>query len=194
MTVHLIEQGVKLEYGTPTAPHSMLIPINEISVLGTDQTDTSVLAWDASNKNLEDMVNELVTTFLAFFPIGTFFSIATLLITDPEDEALVPAFSWTLTGMEGEAISPGWYTAVEWTISFRSLDNNVSKLVFLDAGSFDNFNKIISLTGETALAAVIAEYMSLTNGWAARDNTRPATWTQATRTLNEKLRRAYRMV
>lgn len=193
MTIHAVEQAIKIEYQSADAPHVMILPINTLVGIGDDESDTLVNNWDATTQDIGGMVSALRAVLVPFFPATVNLLRATLLVTDPEDEALVPAFSWALSGGEGTALTPGWSKAVEWTISFRSEDNNVSKLVLLDAASFDNFSKITDLTGETALAALIAEWTDTANAWAARDNTRPATWTQATRTLNEKLRKAYRM-
>jgi hypothetical protein len=97
------------------------------------------------------------------------------------------------TPIVGAASTPGWTRAVELTHTFRTEDGGVSKLVLLDCGSFNLWNKQVDPTGSADLLAVIAEWTNPANCWAGRDTTRPAAFVQLTKTLNEKLRRAYRM-
>jgi hypothetical protein len=103
-----------------------------------------------------------------------------------------PVKSKTL-GIAGTGTGGGWYKAVQATWSIRAANFSEMKLVFLDANSADDYDKIENFVGLTAVTAVMAILSADTNGWSSRGNSKPTTLTQITYTLNEKLRRSYRM-
>jgi len=103
----------------------------------------------------------------------------------------LPVNSGTFTGMEGTAAVPGWTKAVQLTMTVRSTLFGIAKYVFLDAASGDNYNPI--RTPDSSMTNMLTVLNDVTNGWAARDNGRPENFLGLTKTLNEKLRKAYRM-
>jgi hypothetical protein len=69
----------------------------------------------------------------------------------------------------------------------------IAKIVMLDFRSNGDFATVRSLPGSGDLFDLDAQFTDETHAWAAADNTRPKTFLGAFRTLNEKLRKAYRM-
>jgi hypothetical protein len=101
-------------------------------------------------------------------------------------------FSGTLTGV-GSAPTPGWYKAVQKTFTFRTNEFGTSKLVLLDAASFNTFNKQTTLSSGGP-EDLLRDYLGSADGWLlGRDGGKPTTFLQIAVTLNEKLRRSYRM-
>lgn len=191
----LFPAAVKVEYDTPYAPHTMILPTNAVNVavppaLATTTVDT----WAGATVPLGTMVTDLVTLLAAFYTSGTMFRLATLLKINspPADQTPIPLFSWTL-GIPGTTVSATWAKAVQQTLTFRTAEQGTSKLVMLDALSFNEFERLVDLTAIPSLQAIVDEWTASTNGWAGRDTSQPVIFMQATRTLNEALRRAYRM-
>jgi len=191
----LFPAAVKIEYDSPYAPHTMILPIAEPNTavppaLATTTVDT----WAGGTIALGTMVTALVDVLKAFYTAGTVFRIASLLKINlpPADQTPIPLFSWGLN-IPGTSVSTTWNKATQQTLTFRTAEGGQSKIVMLDHVSFNDFNKIIDLTGQAALQAIVDQWTADTNGWAGRDTSRPLNFLQAAKTLNEALRKSYRM-
>lgn len=178
---------VKIEYFSGFGPHSMIIPTLEYNV-----DDQLFDVWSGSPIAASDMIENLVTLMLPFFPNTVTFNNYSIFTQATATSDPVPVKSGALTAMVGSNVTPGWTKAVEQIITVRSTVGGICKLVFLDMASGNNYGKVVSLSGEVALNDLFEEWSGLSNGWSARDNGRPATFLQMTKTLNQKLREAYR--
>jgi hypothetical protein len=68
------------------------------------------------------------------------------------------------------------------------------KMVLLDVALVDGFDPKGSLGAlNTDEGNLMTQFMATTNGWASRNDLRPATFRRATYKLNDALRRRYRM-
>jgi len=194
MANSLFPAYIEYEYTTPFAPHSGILPLGFTPDFDPDPLLTSIETWDGGTISLHTMAANMINALSNYYDEGTSFtlySVWTLETTtsDPvyrETSRFAPAIA-------GGGSDIGWSKATQLTHSFRTVDGGISKLVCLDAGSFENFDVQIDPTGSADLLAVIAEWTDEGNAWAGRDTTRPATFLQLSKTLNEKLRRAYRM-
>lgn len=182
---------VRIEYHSSFGPHVMIIPTNEAVSLTVPFASLEIQAWDSSNRNLDDMVNELVTAMLPRFPGSVEFDNYTFFSQPTPDDLPIPIGSTDLAGA-GSATTPGWYKATQETIIFRDTASNIAKLVLLDFASGNNFEKY-SNPVTIGVDVIATAFMDESNGWRSRKNFRPATFLKRTATLNEKLRRAYRM-
>jgi len=183
---------VRIDYASAFGPHSMTIPTldwNDISSTGGHGTfDTH----DSSSIDAVEMVEALVDVLVPFFPdTVTFTDWRVFNKVDPEAPS-IPVDGALLTAKEGTKASPGWSKATQLTFSWRTEGFHPSKLTLLDYGSAGDFAKILDLTA-TVVANLDAEYTADSNGWAGRDGLRPNQFVSGTCTLNEKLRRAYRL-
>jgi hypothetical protein len=79
------------------------------------------------------------------------------------------------------------------TVNFRTSLFGKAKLVLLDFSALDDWSKVRTLPGSGALFDLVGEFTASTNGWQGQDNGQPTTFVSVTRTLNEKLRRSYRL-
>lgn len=182
---------IQIEYTSAYAPHIMTLPVNTITPNLGAPLSSQIEAWDTSLVDWTTMVDALVAEFQPRFPNTVTFDRATLwnqpLSTD------LPFFVGSYSvSLVGTLAVPGWAKATQETISARDTAGYVAKLVFLDVGTTNTFDKQVTLVaaGITDLWDV---WTSETWGWSSRAGNRPATFIQTSRTLNESLRRAYRM-
>lgn len=185
---------INLEYTTSFGPHNAILPLRDTPIFDDDPELTTVENWDGAQMPLSDMVVTLVTALAEYFlPADAFTSYTVWTLATPTSD---PVFAQTLRfdpPIVGTGATIGWQKATQLTHTFRTDLGGVSKLVMLDAGSFNAWNKQVDPTGSADLLAVIAAWTDNANAFAGRDGGRPSTFMQLTKTLNEKLRRAYRM-
>lgn len=192
MAPNALDPGfVDIQYHSEFGPHNMILPVNTPNVVSPDGFDSTIDTWDAGTINWRAMTEALVTLMADQMPISVNFDFATLWyqLTPTSDPGFVDNFTLDIAGT---AATPGWYKAVQHTIVAYDTDGNIAKLVLLDAGSGNTFDR------ETDPAAagyddLLTEWFLSTNGWSSRFGARPATFRSGFKTLNEKLRRAYRM-
>jgi len=181
---------IKLEYHSAYAPHVALWPTRGLDIIEGDPITSTIADWGAGQVLWTDMVDDLVAALADLVPATVIFDRATLFNVTGIDDDPQPIATYVVD-VPGTEAAPGYTQAVQLTMVFRTTDFNISKVVLLDMASFDAFDKVISLAGQPALTAIADVWTSVTNGFAGRDNARPATFVAATKTLNEKLRRSY---
>jgi hypothetical protein len=186
---------VDVEYTSVYGPHAMRLPIRAEPDFDADPTLTQLEMWDLTPRSLFDMVTDLVTALAAYYPATTDFQLYSVwtLATPTSDPVFRQVSRFGVSPISGSGTSVGWDKATQLTHTFRTSGGGVSKLVALDAGSFNAWNKQTDPTGSADLLAVIAEWTSGAAGWAGRDGFQPTTFLQLTKTLNEELRKSYRM-
>lgn len=183
----------------PASPSPAFVRINYHSPFGFHTMQIPTLAWDSGNfatwaagvVDDSTMIEDLVTLMLPFFPEGVIFDNWLIFSQPTPEDDPVPVAAGLFVLFEGTAALPGWTKAVQETITIRSTNFGVSKLVFLDAASGNSFEPITVPDG--SMTALLNEIGDTSKGWSAQDNGRPATFIKLSKTLNEKLRRAYRM-
>lgn len=185
---------VKLEYTSDFGPHVALLPLRAAPAFDPDPSLTTIENWALANVNLEDMITTLVNAMADFYTPAdafTLYSVFTQLTATAD-----PVFRETLrfaTPIVGTSASTTWRKASQLTATFRTSLGGISKLVMLDALSFNLWDIQVDPTGSADLIALINEWTQDISAWAGRDGGQPTTFLQLTKTLNEKLRKAYRM-
>jgi len=181
----------QLNYHSEFGPHVARIPTlgwtDEPSIHAAGTFDT----WDVGSVDAFDMIEAYVDACLPFFwPTTTFDNFIIYTQPDPDDDPQ-PRASLVFTGKDGTDSGTTWSKAVQRTLNMRTTNFGLAKYVFLDAASGNNFDRI-NAAGSDILAFI--NVVNNTNyGFAGRDNGRPNAYIGVTTTLNEKLRRAYRM-
>ena len=171
--------------------HVATLPVNTISPDFVSPTSSTIEAWDSSSVNWVDMVTALVDLLADRFPVDYDFLRASL--WDRPTPADLPTFVGTVSlATPGTVATPGWNKATQETITARDTGGYIAKLVLLDMASTNNFDEQVTLTG-AGLADLFDEWQAMTNGWSSQAGFRPNSFIKATRTLNEKLRKAYGM-
>jgi len=153
----------------------------------------SVDDWASSIAPVAAMVDALVGALLDIMPTTVVFDnyIVYTFATPTSDP--VPRAQKAFVAIDGDVADPGWTAAVQTTITWRTEEFGLAKIVMLDSASADDFSKITNLADSAALDAIDGEFTAVSNGWSGRDDARPQTFVSQTKTLNEKLRRAYRL-
>jgi hypothetical protein len=148
--------------------------------------------WDSGSIDLDDMVNALIDLFVPFYPATVAWDNYVVYVYDLVTAPPVPLASGSLTQV-GTAVSPGWSKAVQDTLTWRTNLFGLVRIVMLDCASAGDFDKHTDIPTGSPIEALNAEFTADSNGWSGQDNGQPATYLGSTRTLNEKLRRSYRM-
>lgn len=183
---------VQINYSSEFAPHSMEIPTLNASVAILDSSSWNFLVPGGDTLDVDTSVKGLVNLLKTQFPASVHFDNYVLFSQPDPDLPATPVFSGEL-GIAGTFVTPGWYKAVQFTMTFRTNEFGIFKLVLLDVGSANNFNKETSLVSGEGFD-LIRDYITATDSWIlGRDGGKPQTFLQLAKTLNEKLRRSYRM-
>lgn len=148
--------------------------------------------WTAGTTDAPTMIEDFVDLLLPFYPATVEFDNVIVFSQPTPADDPVPVASLVFTGKIGTQATPGWTKAVQLTMSVRSTNFGVAKYSFLDAASGDTFDPI--RVADTPMQNLLDEVGDTSLGWSAQDNGRPNVFIGLTKTLNEKLRKAYRMV
>ena len=184
---------VRIDSTSAYGPHSMTIPsVPVIAAVGGGSPYVFDLRGAAIDVPVAGAVEDFVDVIKTLFPASYTFLSWTLFTQADEDAKPLPVEAGNLN-VAGTHAGTGWDKAVQYTITWRTDTFGIFKLVLLDAESGNVFDKVTNLTGETELSA-INDYVTDDVTWiAGRDGGRPNTFLQVAKTLNEKLRRSYRM-
>lgn len=180
-------------YTSDYGSHRMTLPVREWSPGGGTNDSGTILAWDESDRDAEAMLVELLEVIATQFPVTVAFNSYTIYTKDSPTAPSQPVFSHLITpAVAGTDETPGWTKAVQNTWTIRCDDFSIFKLVLLDSSSNDEFDPFLE-ADNPGVSDVMDVLNAVTNGWQSRQNGRPQTFLQISTTLNEKLRRAYRM-
>lgn len=184
---------VRIDYTSIHGPHSMTLPsVPVIAAVGGGAPYTFDLRGAAIDVPVKGAVEDFVAIIAEFFETTTTFVAWTLYTQADADATPLPVQADNL-GIDGTAATTTWDKAVQVTFTWRTDAFGIFKLVFLDAVSNNNFDKATNFDIDTATEA-LHDYVTADVTWlAGRDGGRPNTFLQRAKTLNEKLRRSYRM-
>jgi len=179
-----------LDYHSAYAPHVQLLPIKGIQIDTADPHASEIDTWDGGAISWVTMTDAMVALFADRYPATVHYDRATLWSKPTEEDLplFIDAYNMDVVGTVG---TPGYTKAVQETIMARDTGGNIVKLVFLDMASTNNFDKQLTLAA-AGITDLFAEWTAETNGWASRAGLRPSVFSQATRNINEKLRREYK--
>lgn len=183
---------VKIDYTSRFGPHSMSLPcVPILTGPAGGAGDQFQLRGAALPVEVDGAVKDFVAILKPFFPsTTTFINYTCYQLDDPEGPAR-PVISAPLN-IVGTDTSSGWDKATQRTWTFRTDEFGTFKLVFLDVRVAD-FDKVSTFVEGTVTGNLI-DYVTADVTWlAGRDGGRPNTFLQLAMTLNEKLRRSYRM-
>ena len=146
----------------------------------------------AIDVNAQDSIEDFVNLLKVFYP-STYTFIDYVLFSQPAPEDVPVPVESNVLSIAGTNIGGGWAKAVQETWTWRTTEFGIFKLVMLDAVSDNSFDKLTNISGSAPHEA-LSDYVTADVTWiAGRDGGRPNTFLQIAKTLNEKLRRSYRM-
>ena len=179
---------VRINYTTAFGVHSMTVPTVPVFLDGAtwkftlrdEVTPTSVLTEITAYVNLLKVFFNATTTFVDFI----------LYVQDSPATTPVPFYSATLA-IVGTSGATAWAKAVQRTWTFRADDFGLFKLVMLDVPN-DGFDRVTA-TQAGAQTSLKNYIIGANTPIAARSGGKPTVFLQFVDTLNDKLRKAYRM-
>jgi len=185
--------SVAINYSNSYGRHKMTIPLNEWSPVSGGHIAGTNLAWDETQVDTDTMINGLVDLLKVFQPTDCTFTDYTISTYASFTDPGVPKVSKPIvTGVgTGGAVIP----ATQATYNFKTTGFKPFKIVLLDTRVSSDFGPLKSLVSpanddEIALRDFIIDDA---NAFMGRQNEQPAVLTQVTYTLNEKLRKSYRL-
>jgi hypothetical protein len=190
MANSLFPSFVRLFYHTLYAEHVQTLPTRQWSqgLL----TYGLFLDWNGIGRAADDMIEDLANKAKVVVPSTTVFDYFEVW-NYPDEDSLPQPVATKVLSIAGTSSATGWSEAVQQTFTLRTTDFGIFKFILLDAVTDNFFGKVALADFTTDYNNLMSELMSMDNGWSGRDNARPAIVKGATITLNEKLRREYRL-
>lgn len=183
---------VQIRYQSAYGLHTATVPTREYTPGITPDILGTFPRWsDDAPVDADDMIQFLVDALADGFHTTATIIDATI-FNQPDPDLPATPTGFLLLGEVGTNASTAWRKANQMTLTFRTTLYGTAKLVTLDTphSSYDRF-----VAGDAAawVAALAGVFMNTAYAWSGRDGGRPAQWLQGTVTLNERLRRAYKM-
>jgi hypothetical protein len=185
--------SIALRYHNNFAPHVMTIPLNAWSPISSGHDAGTNLAWDGSQVDTLTMVDGLLTKLLPFFYTDTHFDNFTIYTYADPDAPARPVVDIGLTDEVGSGAT--YIPATQANYMFRTGGFSYLRLTMLDVAASSQFLPVSSfpLPGYATTVALANYIIDDANAFRGRDNTQPQFLKKITYTLNEKLRRSYRL-
>ena len=170
----------------------MILPTNEWEG-GVDGTNLLGFFTNhvPSSRAGHSMVIGLLEVLDNFLPDTTSFLRATVYTLTSPTAIPTPRVGMALTQV-GEVAAPTQFKAWQHTYTFRTDTNTIFKLVLLDADTSTDQDKLIAPVPAN-VQDVIDELVDPNNAWRGRSGGRPNLFLQVSYTMNERLRKSYRM-
>lgn len=182
---------VRIYYQSAFGPHVATIPTRQWVSDGPGQPG-HYEAWNLSAVDASDMVNAMIDAMLPQFLATTTITHFTIHNYPVIDNPPVVVWQEFVTGKVGTLVETGQAKAVQYTMSIRTADFGLLKLVYLDTPAQNVWGNVIGMSARDTDA--FTEITANTNAWAGRDNSQPVVFSNITISLNKRLRRRYNMV
>jgi hypothetical protein len=183
---------VRINYQSAYSIHTMTIPtVPYIPPSLGNTTGDFDLRGAAVDVNAGPTLSTFVNLLKVFFKPTVTFVDYTIFTKDSPTAPATPRYTGAL-GIAGTSTQTAADKAVQKTTTFRCDDFSIFKLVFLDSPAAD-FNLFRNSPPDAAWTALINHVTADVSWIASRKGGRPVTFLQSAATLNEKLRRSYKM-
>lgn len=191
MANSLFPSFVRLFYHTAFGLHTQTVPtLRWVDTYGTNGKG-GYLNWLDVEIDAVDMIEALVDELKDFQPATGIYDSA--IIYDMFDEVSTPnpvaQIDLAVTGTAVTADVP----ASQATLTIRTEAFGLFKLEWFDATPSADFLPLRALPGSGQPLDLFNVITDTDWAWAGRDGSRPATFIQVSYTLNEALRKAYRL-
>jgi len=183
---------VRIESASAYAPHVMTIPSVPLIAAVGDAPPYFDLRGAEIDVNVDTAINDFVDLLRPLFKSTYHWSSYTVFEQAGVGDEPVPVWSAALTQV-GTSAETREDKAWQQTFTFRATDFTLYKLVLLDSPPAYGSERQVNISTNVNYEALRA-YIVANETWiASRGGGRPNTFLQLSSTLNEKLRRSYRM-
>lgn len=194
MTEYGLEPAfIKLDYASVFGAHAHLLCTKDWIPTSVSGTMGSYLDWNGTPRDAEAMIDDLVALLAALQKPESSYNLATIYTKAGAGAPALPVASKTLAVVGTSGLTTH-AKALQMTMNMRTTGIQPSKIVFLDVPHpATDFNKIPPISWGSPESAIFAELALDGNAWAGRDNTQIKDRVSITWTLNEALRKQYKM-
>lgn len=182
---------VEISYHSVYAPHKMRIGLTGINNIGASADTLTATAWDASTPLILDMVVNLVAEMTPRYPASSAFDSCSIFSQPLATDLPLFVGAFDVSSI-GTAATPGWFAATQESINMRDSLGFMAKLSLMDFASGDDFGKYLNAF-TIGVDGIFAELSSSANAWMSQAGNQISSFISRTATLNEKLRRSYRL-
>lgn len=179
-----------IQYSSPKSIHTMRIGTRAWVEPAGGNVYGSYLDWDDTPVAADSMIDSLITALVAAYPDTHNFINATIYTQASPSADALPRMTYPINE-PGTIATPDWWEAVQGTFNFRDTDFTSMKLTLLDCDSENLFGKLVAVSAVARWDAIADAITNTGAAWSSRNGFQPVTVLSFTRTLNEKLRRAY---
>jgi len=191
MALHsLYPSFIQIQEHSAYGRHIRTLPTLQWNSLGGTNGFGGYEAWDSSDRDADDMVQEFCTAAKELFPTSYHFD-SYIIYNYPSADAAPQPVKTNTIAIAGTVASPGINKATQQTWSYFDSGFNTFKVVLLDVDCGSNFEPLYPAdlnADQTAFADVLA---SVNNAWASRAGLVPTVLRKVTSKLNDKLRAEY---
>lgn len=184
---------VRIFYHSAFGVHTMTRPTRAWSVPAGGFLHGSFLDWADTPRDADDMIKDFVNTLAPLFSTDVSFD-NYIIYTQADAESFPLIVNLGDLSIDGTSVADVQEKASQATYSFLDTEGKKAKIVLLDnavGASFEPKGSYGALSADEQDMAI--EFLSSGNGWASRNDARPNIFRQATFTLNDGLRKRYRM-
>lgn len=183
--------SVVIDYHSIYGAHKMTIPTLEWFAVGFTGGLGGYAAWDASARDGEDMINELVDVIKIYHLTTTLFDQATIYTMDTPTSPNIPRASVPLTQTGAKGAS-NFAAAFSTTFNFKTAGNRDFRLVLLDTPlGTGGIAPILPASFDAGVLAVATAVELVSNAWSGRDDTHVNILRKITFDLNDELQKQY---
>jgi len=138
------------------------------------------------------MIDDLITLMAEFYPTTVVFDSWTIYTRTGYPNPWQPRVQKNVA-VAGTVAVPGLNQAMQATWTMKTAEFNILKIVMLDVATLNSVTKITSATASADQIAFLDALKDDAQAWCGRDKGQPSFFLQIAFTLNEKLRREYKM-
>jgi len=181
---------IKCFYHTLYGAHTRTVPIRQWYVGGG--VGGSALNWLSDPVSVDTVLKATLNLEKVLVPSTTVFDYYEVWNYPDPTDLPIPVATAPLA-IAGTGGGTGWAEAVEQTFIIRTAAFGLFKWIMLDVPTDNFFGKVNPADFSSDFTALMSNLTADTSIYAGRDNSKPNIVKQATITLNEKLRRAYKL-
>ena len=194
MTLHSRSPAfIIIDSHSPYAPHKSQMCLRDFFPPSAGHNLGTSTATDTTSADNETMVNDLVDALKVFYLATTVFDLATVYTQALPTGPAFPIAAVALTQV-GTSVSAGQAKAVQASFQFRTTTFHIAKLVLLDVPvGGGGFEKIPFGSWDANSLSLLNQLVDPATSWVGQDGDPFNQGVSITYTMNEKLRKAYRM-
>lgn len=193
MAASLHPTKVNLFYSSQFGSHISVIPLTQWSEPSEGHDAGTCINWLSEGADVIEMVENHVDDLLPLYKDDVIFDSWTLYTTEDETSPWTFRHAGSLVDKQGTSVSTTLRKAVQTSYTLQATDGKFARVVLLDAPII-SFDRIVGYSALTAdEQAVIDTLMLDSNAFCSRSGAQISVFRSRTATLNEKLRRSYKL-